>query len=191
MESKLQLNTVLPLQKSEFRGPSNADLTSLTIGQYFKKVVDNYGDNPAIIVKHQDVHWTYLQYWREVERVACGLIANGVEPGDRVGIWSPNNIEWSLVQMATARIGAFFRQHLHRAVHADLKDVERFLEVHVNRLFLVGFLMRNIGTKAPQIGLNRAALRVLANLAGQGQQGDRLFQRDFFAINTRLNIGYW
>ena len=106
MESKMQPNTILPLQKSEFSGPSNAELTSLTIGQYFKKVVDNYGDNPAIIVKHQSIHWTYKQYWREVERVACGLLANGVEPGDRVGIWSPNNIEWSLVQMATARIGA-------------------------------------------------------------------------------------
>ena len=106
MESKAEPNTVLPLHKSEFSGPSNAELTSLTIGQYFKKVVDNYSDNPAIVVKHQSVHWTYQQYWREVERVACGLLANGVEPGDRVGIWSPNNIEWSLVQMATARIGA-------------------------------------------------------------------------------------
>lgn len=106
MESKMQPNTALPLQKSEFSGPNDAELTSLTIGQYFKKVVDNYGDNPAIIVKHQNVHWTYRQYWREVERVACGLLANGVKTGDRVGIWSPNNIEWSLVQMATARIGA-------------------------------------------------------------------------------------
>ncbi|AXT39174.1 AMP-binding protein [Alteromonas sp. BL110] len=106
MESKIQPDTALPLQISEFSGPSNAELTTLTIGQYFKKVVDNYADNPAIIVKHQSVHWTYQQYWREVERVACGLLANGVEPGDRVGIWSPNNIEWSLVQMATARIGA-------------------------------------------------------------------------------------
>ena len=106
MESKFTPNSLLPLQKSEFTGSDDAELTSLTIGQYFKNVVDNYGDNPAIIVKHQDVSWTYQQYWYEVERVACGLLANGVEPGDRVGIWSPNNIEWSIVQMATARIGA-------------------------------------------------------------------------------------
>ena len=84
MESKFTPNSLLPLQKSEFTGSDDAELTSLTIGQYFKNVVDNYGDNPAIIVKHQDVSWTYQQYWYEVERVACGLLANGVEPGDRV-----------------------------------------------------------------------------------------------------------
>ena len=112
MESKFTPNSLLPLQKSEFTGSDDAELTSLTIGQYFKNVVDNYGDNPAIIVKHQDVSWTYQQYWYEVERVACGLLANGVEPGDRVGIWSPNNIEWSIVQMATARIGAIMVCHV-------------------------------------------------------------------------------
>jgi len=106
MESNRQHHTTLPLQKSEFCGPRDAELTSLTIGQYLKKVVDNYPQNPAIVVKHQGISWTYLQYWNEIERVACGLLANGVQPGDRVGIWSPNNIEWSIVQMATARIGA-------------------------------------------------------------------------------------
>ena len=88
MESKFTPNSLLPLQKSEFTGSDDAELTSLTIGQYFKNVVDNYGDNPAIIVKHQDVSWTYQQYWYEVERVACGLLANGVESGDRVGMVS-------------------------------------------------------------------------------------------------------
>ena len=106
MESDSLPNTSFPLPKSEFIGPKNAELTSLTIGQYFKRVVDNYGDHPAIVVRHQNINWTYKEYWLQIERVACGLLANGVEPGDRVGIWSPNNIEWSIVQMATARIGA-------------------------------------------------------------------------------------
>ena len=106
MESDSLPNTSFPLSKSEFIGPKNAELTSLTIGQYFKRVVDNYTDHPAIVVRHQNINWTYKEYWLQIERVACGLLANGVEPGDRVGIWSPNNIEWSIVQMATARIGA-------------------------------------------------------------------------------------
>ena len=106
MESDSLPNTSFPLSKSEFIGPKNTELTSLTIGQYFKRVVDNYADHPAIVVRHQNINWTYKEYWLQIERVACGLLANGVEPGDRVGIWSPNNIEWSIVQMATARIGA-------------------------------------------------------------------------------------
>src|SRR5919202_6693341 len=49
---------------------------------------------------------TYRELDAEVERVARGLLARGVEKGDRVGIWAPNCLEWFLVQYATARIGA-------------------------------------------------------------------------------------
>ena len=68
--------------EKEFTGSDDAELTSLTIGQYFKNVVDNYGDNPAIIVKHQD-GWTIgsIGAKRNVLRAAY---ANGVESGDRV-----------------------------------------------------------------------------------------------------------
>lgn len=105
-DSTTLLETSFPLIKSEYNGPTNTELTSLTIGQYLKRIVDNYSNNLAIVVRHQNVRWSYREYWEQVESVACGLLSDGVKPGDRVGIWSPNNIEWSLVQMATARIGA-------------------------------------------------------------------------------------
>ncbi len=38
--------------------------------------------------------------------LARGLLADGIEKGDRVGIWSPNRAEWTLTQYATAKVGA-------------------------------------------------------------------------------------
>ena len=60
----------------------------------------------ALIDRARGVRLTYGELWNAVERVARGLMAFGIEKGDRVGIWSPNRYEWVLVQYATARIGA-------------------------------------------------------------------------------------
>ncbi|MGZ0229322.1 MAG: AMP-binding protein, partial [Acidimicrobiales bacterium] len=53
----------------------------------------------------QDIRWTYDEYAHEIDRVARGLLGLGFAKGDRVGIWSPNNAEWALLQYATSRLG--------------------------------------------------------------------------------------
>ena len=58
------------------------------------------------MVVHQGVRWSYAQFAAEVDRVARALVASGLAPGDRVGIWAPNCAEWVLVQYATAKAGA-------------------------------------------------------------------------------------
>lgn len=85
-DSTTLLETSFPLIKSEYNGPTNTELTSLTIGQYLKRIVDNYSNNLAIVVRHQNIRWSYREYWEQVESVACGLLSDGVKPGDRVGI---------------------------------------------------------------------------------------------------------
>ncbi len=62
-------------------------------------------DLPALIVRHQSIRWSYGELDRRVSEVARGLRALGLKPGDRVGIWSPNNAEWVVTQFATARAG--------------------------------------------------------------------------------------
>ena len=62
--------------------------------------------NEALVSVQQDVRLTYRELLDAVDRIATGLLARGVEPGDRVGVWSPNCAEWVLVQYATARVGA-------------------------------------------------------------------------------------
>lgn len=77
-----------------------------TIGHLFDHTVKCYPDNEALVVSHQGIRWTYRQYQEQVDRLAAGLLALGIEPGDRVGIWAPNCYEWCLTQFATAKIGA-------------------------------------------------------------------------------------
>jgi len=86
-------------------GASSVPLLGQTIGQNLAATVERFGDREALVVPFQDVRLTYAELAFEVERVARGLMASGLERGDRVGIWSPNNAEWVLVQYATAQVG--------------------------------------------------------------------------------------
>ena len=58
------------------------------------------------MVCQQSIPWTYAYYKERVDALAAGLLAIGINPGQRVGIWSPNRVEWCLTQFATAKIGA-------------------------------------------------------------------------------------
>ncbi|MFQ2369426.1 AMP-binding protein [Aeromonas enteropelogenes] len=87
-------------------GPCDQPLLSQTIGTYLQEIAERFPDHPAVVVRHQQIRWSYREYLARIDRLAKGLLALGIKPGDRVGIWSPNNIEWCLVQFATARIGA-------------------------------------------------------------------------------------
>jgi fatty-acyl-CoA synthase len=86
-------------------GASSVPLLGQTIGENLAATVERFGDREALVVPFQDVRLTYAELAREVERVARGLMASGLQRGDRVGIWSPNNAEWVLVQYATAQVG--------------------------------------------------------------------------------------
>ena len=95
-----------PLTRSYFCGASSTQIIYQTIGRYFDEIVQVHSDNPALIVRHQGVSWTYRELQARVDQLATGLLALNVRPGDRVGIWGPNSSEWVLVQLATAKIGA-------------------------------------------------------------------------------------
>jgi len=87
-------------------GTSTVPLLGETIDANLKKAVERFGDREAVVDVAAGRRLTYRELDAEVERVARGLLARGVEKGDRVGIWAPNLLEWFLVQYATARIGA-------------------------------------------------------------------------------------
>lgn len=64
------------------------------------------GGELALSSRHQGIRWIWAQLNAEVNRVATGLLAQGIGKGDRIGIWAPNCAEWTVTQFATARIGA-------------------------------------------------------------------------------------
>jgi fatty-acyl-CoA synthase len=87
-------------------GPTDIPLLHETIGDNLAKTTAKFPEEEALVVPFQAVRLNYTEFLAEVDKLARGLLALGVQPGDRVGIWSPNNAEWVLIQYATARIGA-------------------------------------------------------------------------------------
>jgi fatty-acyl-CoA synthase len=91
---------------SHTQGSTDLPLVDETIGAHLARIVERFADREALVVRHERYRASYRQLWEQVDATARGLIARGVQKGDRVGIWSPNRHEWVLVQYATARIGA-------------------------------------------------------------------------------------
>jgi fatty-acyl-CoA synthase len=119
------------LTQSYMTGEGTGQLLYETIGAVFDRIVDVHSGSLALVVRHQDIRWTWSELREQVDRLAAGLVALGIEPGDRVGIWGPNSYEWVLTQFATAKIGAVL--------------------VNVNpayRLFELEYALRKTGCKA-------------------------------------------
>jgi fatty-acyl-CoA synthase len=87
-------------------GTSEVPLLGSTIGDDLDRVVAAHPDRDAVVSVHQGVRLSYASFHAAVERCARGLLWLGVERGDRVGIWSPNRVEWTVLQYATAKVGA-------------------------------------------------------------------------------------
>lgn len=87
-------------------GISDKPLLGLTVGDMFSQVARKYPDTEALVSVHQGIRYTYRDLLRKVEELGKGLMAIGVEKGDRVGIWAMNHAEWVVTQVATAKIGA-------------------------------------------------------------------------------------
>ena len=86
-------------------GASSTPLLGETIGENLDRAVREHGDRDALVVRHQEVRWSYAELGARVDRVARALIAAGLQPGDRLGIWAPNCVEWVLIQYASAKAG--------------------------------------------------------------------------------------
>jgi fatty-acyl-CoA synthase len=91
---------------SYVHGTSELPLLGETIGENLRRTVARFPDRDALVVRASGYRVTYAELWEATGEVARGLMALGLKPGDRVGIWSPNRHEWVLVQYAAARIGA-------------------------------------------------------------------------------------
>jgi fatty-acyl-CoA synthase len=90
---------------SYVNGASTRPLLGQTIGAAFDATCAAHPDIPALISRHQKIRWTYAEMKNRADALAAGLLALGLEPGDRIGIWAPNCAEWALTQFATAKAG--------------------------------------------------------------------------------------
>src|SRR3984893_14896681 len=86
-------------------GTSDRPLLYRTVDGVLKAAVEDAPDRPALVVPFQSVRFTFAEFDREVERVARGMVACGLKPGERIGIWAPNCAEWVLTMFGAARAG--------------------------------------------------------------------------------------
>lgn len=92
-------------RESYVHGNTGAPLIGKTIGALLDEVSATDGAREALVVAHQKIRWSYTELKERSDAFASGLLALGLEPGDRVGIWSPNCAEWTIAQFATAKAG--------------------------------------------------------------------------------------
>ena len=98
-------HTVSQQALSYSKGEEQPPLLEQTIGQVLDDNAASYPGQPAFVSRHENLRYNWLELHAEVERTARGLMALGIEKGDRVGIWATNVSQWVLMQFATAKAG--------------------------------------------------------------------------------------
>jgi len=93
-------------QPSYSQGDQGKALLTQCIGDAFDTTVARFPDREALVVRHQALRYTWRQLADAVDQHARALMALGVQPGDRLGIWAPNCAEWCITQFASAKVGA-------------------------------------------------------------------------------------
>ena len=175
------------------RGAAEPHLLDKTIGQQLADTAAQFGSRDALISRHQGVRLTYDQLLQQALQLASAMLRAGLQKGDRVGIWSHNNVEWVLLQIATAQVGiilvninpAYRTSELEYALNKvqckALFVMERFKTS--DYVGMVRELAPELGNSQPG-GLHSAALPdlrwvVWIDVAGQGaeQPGMARFSR--------------
>ena len=161
---------------SYVQGACDQPLIGATIGQMFDAMALEHAASEALVVPHQKLRWTYHELRRRVDDLASGLMRLGLEPGDRLGIWSPNCAEWVLTQFASAKAGlvlvninpAYLGRELdYRAEQGRMQGADRGARLQGDRLPCdTPWPVATDGTR----GDKRMAERLIAVAA----QGDRL-----------------
>jgi fatty-acyl-CoA synthase len=98
-------STKKPPAMSYVSGSCDRPLLYRTVDGVLKAAVHEHPDRAALAVPYQSVRWSFAEFDREVEHVARGMLACGLKPGERIGIWAPNCAEWLLTMFAAARVG--------------------------------------------------------------------------------------
>ncbi len=193
-------------RSSYLHGASNVPLLGETIGRNLDRTVERFPGRDALISVHQNQRYSYAEFHRAVEEIARGLLALGIERGERVGIWSPNRAEWSILQYATAKIGAILVNINPAYRTSELAFVLKQSEL-ATLVLAEGFrnadyvaMVRDVAAEAPAVK-NRIVLGSdrhngmmswddLRELAGQRPRQDLRDRESVLQFDDPINIQY-
>jgi fatty-acyl-CoA synthase len=148
-------------QDSYVRGDTAPPLIGATIGAYLDEVARRDGTREALVIPHQQVRWTYADLKRRSDDFAAGLLSLGLEPGDRVGVWSPNCAEWVVAQFATAKAGLILVNINPAYRTSELEHVLRAVEcraIITATRFKSSDYLAMLNTLASELGEDREVL---------------------------------
>jgi fatty-acyl-CoA synthase len=86
------------------RPPATDWFEKITLGTLPEQAARRWGRREALVFR--DRRLSFADVAAGVDRAARGLIALGVEPGDRVALWMLNRPEWIEIAFAVIEIGA-------------------------------------------------------------------------------------
>jgi len=148
------------LEPSYVHGASDQPLIGQTIGQFFDDACAKWATRPALMVRHQKVRLSYAELRDAVDKLAAGLLTLDLNPGDRIGVWSPNNSEWVLTQFASAKAGLILVN-----INPAYRTAE--LEYALNKVGCKALILAERFKTSDYIGI----LRELAPELGHAQPG--------------------
>ena len=165
------------LAQSYVHGASSVPLFGDTIGAHFDKTAARWPDSDALVVRQQNLRWSYRALKERVDAFAAGLLALGLEPGDRVGIWSPNNAQWVVTQFATAKAGLIL---------VNINPAYRLAELDyaLNKVGCKALITADAFKDSDYLGM----LRSLAPEIGAGA-GGRLEAQRLPRLETLIHLG--
>jgi fatty-acyl-CoA synthase len=175
---EIRRKEIMPkLTQSYANGVSMTPLIGETIGAHFDRMAARFADRDALIVRQQNLRFTYRELKEKTDALAAGLLALGLVPGDRVGIWSPNNAEWVITQFATAKAGLIL---------VNINPAYRLAELDyaINKVSCKALITADSFKTSDYVGM----LRELAPEIDRSAPG-RLQSKRFPALTTLIRIG--
>ena len=153
-------------------GATDIPLSDDTIPALLSRAVAANPEGEAVIFREQAIRWSWREFSDQVDRLAAGLLAQGIVRGDRVGIWSPNRVEWLVTQFATARIGAILVN-----INPAYRQAE--LEYALNKAGARMIITATRFKSSDYLGMLQALAPELANAAPGQLRASRLPQLQF------------
>ena len=152
---------------SYVHGAASTPLIGETIGAVFDRTVARYGECHGLTVRQQGIRWTYRELAERVDACAAGLLALGLEPGERVAIWAPNCAEWVITQFATAKAGLIL---------VNINPAYRLseLEYALNKVGCRALITATLFKTSDYVGMVNALAPELAGAAPGGLQAAQL-----------------
>ncbi len=105
------------------------------LGDLLDKCIRNHPDNDAIVYVDRDIRLSWREWGIEVDRVAKGMMAMGIQKGEKVAVWATNVPDWITLMFATAKIGAIMLTINTNYRSAELDYVLR--QSDMENLFLI------------------------------------------------------